>query len=76
MDIGSYIKKYRLERNLSRKALSEIIGLSPGYIEEIESNKKKPTIDTLQKFGSFYNVTISELIGEVKNDFPPEIKVV
>jgi transcriptional regulator with XRE-family HTH domain len=74
MDIGSHIKELRLEKNLSRKALSELIGLSPGYIEEIESNKKKPTIDTLLKFSAFYSVTISELIGEIQNDLAPELR--
>jgi transcriptional regulator with XRE-family HTH domain len=74
MDIGSHIKEFRTQRKLSRKALSELAGISASYIEEIESNKKKPTIDTLMKLGAVYNVTISELIGEIENETPPELK--
>lgn len=75
MDIGLNIKLLRTSRKLSRKAMSEKIGLSAGYIEEIESNKKSPSIDTLLKLGAFFNVTISELIGEVNEPFTPELKV-
>jgi transcriptional regulator with XRE-family HTH domain len=54
--------------------MSDITGVSAGYIEEIESGKKTPTIEILLKISSAFNITVSELIGETKNELSPEIK--
>lgn len=75
MDIGKNIKSFRTSRKLSRKTLSEKIGLSAGYIEEIESNKKTPSIDTLLKLSSFFNTTVSELIGDCPPSMSKELKL-
>lgn len=74
MDIGSSIKKLRESNNLSLKALSEQCGLSYVYIHEIEKGKKVPSIDSLLKISSTFNITVSELIGETKPSLTPELK--
>lgn len=72
MDIGKNIKHIRTAKKLSRKKLSELSGLSAGYIEEIESNKKTPTIESLLKISAVFQLTVSELIGETSIQFTPD----
>jgi transcriptional regulator with XRE-family HTH domain len=55
MDIGSGVKSFRTLNKLSRKQMSDITGVSAGYIEEIESGKKTPTIEILLKISSAFN---------------------
>jgi transcriptional regulator with XRE-family HTH domain len=74
MNIGNNLRNFRLNNKLSRKKLSEITGVSSGYIEEIENGKKKPTIEILLKISSSFNITVSELIGETEPSLSPELK--
>lgn len=74
MNVGESIKNIRQNRKLSRKELSDISNVSPGYIEEIESGKKTPTIDILYKLSTALSVTISELVGEKEPSLTPELK--
>ncbi|MBU5227807.1 helix-turn-helix domain-containing protein [Clostridium senegalense] len=74
MDIGLKIKELRISKGLTRKSFSELTGISPSYIEQIESSKKTPTIETLLKITSAFNLTVSELIGETKPNLTPELK--
>lgn len=71
--IGKNIKSIRLSKGLSRKQLSNLSGLSAGYIEEIENSKKNPTIDSLLKLSSVFKLTVSELIGETPKTYSKEL---
>lgn len=74
MNIGFSIESCRLSHNISRKELHELSGVSEGYIEEIEHNKKMPTITILLQIAKVFNLTISELIGEVSIRYPENIR--
>lgn len=71
--VGNNLKSIRQQHNYSRRELSELSGLSPGYLEEIENDKKTPTIDTLLKISRVYQITVSNLIGEVNDFLSPDI---
>ncbi|QEZ68022.1 XRE family transcriptional regulator [Paraclostridium bifermentans] len=66
MNIGANIKKFRKEKGLTQKELAEKIGVSGAYIQQIENNKKNPSIKTLNKISSALGVTIQELIAGEK----------
>jgi transcriptional regulator with XRE-family HTH domain len=65
MDIGKNIRKNRSKLKLSRKKISEITGVSEGYIGEIERGEKVPSIETLLKISRPLKLTVSQLIGEI-----------
>lgn len=73
MDIGLKIKDFRNSHDLTRKAFSDLTGISTSYIEQLETNKKTPTIDTLLKITAVFNITVSELLGET-DSYPIELK--
>ncbi|MCX7883451.1 MAG: helix-turn-helix domain-containing protein [Caloramator sp.] len=74
MDVGANIKNLRNLKGLSRREVSEISGVSAIYLAEIEYGKKTPTIETLLKLSNAFNITVSELIGEIEPSLSPELK--
>jgi transcriptional regulator with XRE-family HTH domain len=43
------LKKYRKKKGLSQMQLAEYCGISPGYIAEIETGKKFPSVNIIEK---------------------------
>ena len=53
----------RVSKNLTLRELSNLSGLSDGYISELETGKKvNPTFETLTKLSNALGVTIPELL--------------
>lgn len=41
MDVGSFLKQVRMEKNISIRQLAQFTGISPAYISQIENGKRK-----------------------------------
>mgnify|MGYP001013366322 CR=1 FL=1 len=74
MNIGERLRDYRLKRGITQKDLSDKTGLSYTFINEIEHDKKIPSIETLLRMSSYYGATVSELLGETTPEMSPELK--
>ena len=48
-DYREIIKNKRMELGLSQNKLSKLVGISQPYVNEIESGRKSPSIEVLQK---------------------------
>jgi len=58
----------RLKRGLSQNQLAKLAGVPQSVLCDIESGKtKSPRVDTLRAIASALGMTVSELIGDVKN---------
>ena len=51
----------RVFHEMNQKELAEQLQISRSYISGIESGKKKPTYDLLQRYSDIFNVPISSL---------------
>ena len=47
--LGSVIKSARLEKHLTRSALSKTLGITPRYLAGIENENRKPSFDVLAR---------------------------
>ena len=56
MNIGHALKMCRSARKLSLDALAELTELSQSYLSMIESNKREPTLATVEKIAKALNV--------------------
>ena len=59
--IELFIKKIRIEKNLTQEELSQKSGISESYISELENNLKMPTILTLCRLAEALEVDITKL---------------
>jgi transcriptional regulator with XRE-family HTH domain len=66
MEFGRYLAQLRALRKLSLRKASTGIGISAMYLSEVESGKKKPSEDVLEKMSAFYNVEYTELLAKAQ----------
>ena len=61
-EIGLRIRQKRENLGLSREKLSEIVGLSPYYIGQIERGDRNMSLDTLIKISSSLNISVDFIL--------------
>jgi DNA-binding XRE family transcriptional regulator len=57
------IKKHRKDRGLSQGEMSKEIGLSQEFISHLETGRKSPSLDTVQKFCRYFELSPKGLLG-------------
>lgn len=70
LQTGERIRYFRVLKRLSQEELALSAGINPTYIGHIERGLKCPTIDTLNKICTAFNITLSQLL-----DFDSNIPV-
>lgn len=60
--INTALKYIRQYHNLNQTQLAEKLSISKSYLSEIESGKKEPTLDILNKYSDFFKVPLSSLV--------------
>jgi|GEM_PF-1695353 len=53
--------KYRKERSLSQKDLSNELGISRDFVYMLENNKRRPGLQVAKKIADYFNTTMEEL---------------
>ena len=76
MRFGKMVKMVRKERGLTQVELATRLGITSGYLSEVESGRKLPHIDLTIDIARTLNVNANRLILERLNDQMPEGYVV
>lgn len=66
-ELGKILKHCRKFNRMTQKELSDKMGISRPYICEIESGRKIPTLETLQKYSEVFDVPVSVLFLFAEN---------
>ena len=74
MNLGETLKKIRKQKNVTLQKLSELTGLSIGYLSNIERDNTSPTLDYLSKICSALNADITEIVAESTKNSSAHIK--
>lgn len=60
--LNEALRLMRVFHDLSQKELAEKLGISKSYLSEIESGKKTPTLDLLDRYSKFFDVPTSSIL--------------
>jgi len=60
---GAYVRKLRLERNLSQERLADLAGVSENTIVTLESGKLNTTVATSFDIAKALDISVAELFG-------------
>ena len=60
--IGRALKLIRTYHDLTQSELAGQLGVSNSHISEVESEKKNPTIELLQKYSSNFDIPLSSIL--------------
>ena len=66
--IGNFIKKIRLEQNLTQKDLADRLGVTYQAVSKWENGKNVPDIAILKKISEEFDVNIDEILNGEKNE--------
>lgn len=64
MSLGNKIKYYRKKRELTQLQLSSLINKDVSTISKIETNKAKPSLNTLERIAKALNVELIDLLDD------------
>ena len=56
------LRLVRVYHDMSKADLARELGISPSYLTEIESGKKKITMETLERYAYSFDIPISSLM--------------
>ena len=59
------IRQLRKQANVSQQDVAEAIGIARATYASLEADRRPPNLEELQKLSKYYEVSISELIGDV-----------
>lgn len=73
MNLGNAIKTLRKQKQLKQKQFCDEVGITQSYLSTIESNKKKPSIEVLEKIACKLNTPFAVLFWFTldENDVEP-----
>lgn len=63
------LKYYRHENNLSQEELADSLKASLTYINNLENSKRNPSLKTVDKIVSYFNITTAQLLTYNNNIF-------
>ncbi len=66
LNYGEALKNQRELRYLSQTELAQATGLKQQMISHWETNKGLPNIDFCVRLADYYNISLDELIGRVR----------
>jgi transcriptional regulator with XRE-family HTH domain len=79
--LGKYLKQHREELGLSVRELADKMDVSFGFIGQLESGRKSPTLDMLRKLARALRVPVEDLFAlsdhmmtETLPDFGPYLR--
>ncbi|MFN8271948.1 MAG: helix-turn-helix transcriptional regulator [Chitinophagaceae bacterium] len=65
-EFGKRLKKYRTTKKLSIRKLSDIADVDFSQIHRIEKGESNPTLTMILTLASALNLTVTELIGDLR----------
>ena len=60
--LNEALRLIRVFHDMSQTQLSARLGISNSYLSEIESSKKQPSIEVLQKYADAFGMPVSSLL--------------
>lgn len=67
MSLGENIKKYRMNKEMTRDDLAKLLDIAPTSLQNYELNSRKPNIDMLIKLSNILEVSIDVLVAGEKS---------
>lgn len=66
IELSSRIKKLRLAKNISQRAMAKRLGIKPPSLAQMESGLIEPSLVVLRRFAVALKVSTDELLGKIE----------
>lgn len=66
---GTLVKKLRLETGLTQNQVAESLGVTPGYISNVENNRTAMSLRMLTYYARLVGCSLDSLVGELEPEY-------
>ena len=60
---GSAVKNARLSKKLTQEKLAELVGITPTHMKQLESERRKPSVDVLFNLAETLDLSLDSLLS-------------
>ncbi|MBR3833723.1 MAG: helix-turn-helix domain-containing protein [Lachnospiraceae bacterium] len=68
-DYGTLIKNLRIEHGLTQNQVAESLGVTPGYISNVENNRTAMSLRILTYYARLVGCSLDSLVGELEPEY-------
>lgn len=72
MNIGNKIKKLRSALKMTSSELANRSGVAQSFISKLERGNAAPTVDTMQRICTAFNITLTDFFSDHTTELPKE----
>ena len=66
---GTMIKNLRIQNNLTQNQVAEVLGVTPGYISNVENNRTAMSLRILTYYARLVGCSLDSLVGELEPEY-------
>ena len=66
---GTLVKNLRVENNLTQNQVAEALGVTPGYISNVENGRTAMSLRMLTYYARLVGCSLDSLVGELEPDY-------
>ena len=66
---GSMIKDLRIQNGLTQNQVAESLGVTPGYISNVENNRTAMSLRILMYYARLMGCSLDSLVGELEAEY-------
>ena len=68
-DYGTLIKNLRLQTGLTQSQVADSLGVTPGYISNVENNRTAMSLRMLTYYARLVGCSLDSLVGELEPEY-------
>ena len=66
---GAMIKELRIQNGLTQNQVAEALGVTPGYISNVENNRTAMSLRILTYYARLVGCSLDSLVGELEPEY-------
>lgn len=66
---GSLVKKLRIDNNLTQNQVAESLGVTPGYISNVENGRTAMSLRMLTYYARLVGCSLDSLVGDLEPEY-------
>ena len=66
---GAKIKELRIQNDLTQNQVAESLGVTPGYISNVENNRTAMSLRILMYYARLMGCSLDSLVGELEPEY-------
>ncbi len=66
---GTLVRNLRIQNNLTQNQVAESLGVTPGYISNVENNRTAMSLRILTYYARLVGCSLDSLVGELEPEY-------